>query len=89
MKLYTNGINLYLNYYYLDKMSLQSVKGESINIESTNNSEPTNSSSLRVKCLVQQCTSAKLYTKLAENNCDGEFVQVYYRNIIFLKILFF
>jgi hypothetical protein len=76
MKIYTNGINLYLNYYYLDKMSLQSVKGESFNIESTNNSEPTNSSSLRVKCLVQQCTSAKLYTKLAENNCDGEFVQV-------------
>jgi hypothetical protein len=69
-------------------MSLKSVKGESINIESTNNSEPTNSSSLRVKCLVQQCTSAKLYTKLAENNCDGEFVQVL-EILYFLRILFF
>ena len=59
-------------------MSLKAVKGESINIESTNDSESLNSSSvLKVKCLVQQCTSAKLFTKLQNNDeALDEFVQV-------------
>ena len=62
-------------------MALQSVKGESISIEST---ADTSSSSIKVKCLVQQCSSAKLFIKLPENNLEGEFVEVNFFPKIFL-----
>ena len=56
-------------------MALQSVKGESINIESLSIECSTNST-IKVKCLVQQCSHAKLFTKLPENGIEGEFVEV-------------
>ena len=55
-------------------MALQSVKGESINIEST--ACETTASSIKVRCLVQQCLSAKLFTKVPEADSPGEFVEV-------------
>lgn len=55
------------------KMALQSVKGESINIESTSE---LSSSTVKVRCLVQQCLSAKLFTKVPEGDSPGEFVEV-------------
>ena len=56
-------------------MALQSVKCESISIESAGD---INVSNVKVKCLVQQCTSAKLFTKLSENNSEAEYVEVFF-----------
>jgi hypothetical protein len=61
-------------------MALKSVKCESISIESTGD---TNDSNFKVKCLVQQCSSAKLFTKLSENNSEAEYVEVPRLNFFF------
>lgn len=46
----------------------------------TNSSNNDESNNLRVKCLVQQCTKARLDTRLAdkEKNIEPEYVQVTY-----------
>jgi hypothetical protein len=42
-------------------------------------SQTNEKSSIKVRCLVQQCLKSKLYTRLADpqNNIEPEFVEVY------------